>query len=358
MWFLVVSTFGDRTEPDRTDHPLQWRVAMRRSLVTGGAGFLGSHLCARLVEDGHQVICLDNFQTGRVENVAHLLEGELARSFELVRHDVVEPYFAEVDEIYHLACPASPPRYQTNPVRTLKTAVLGTMNMLELARDTGARILISSTSEVYGEPLEHPQREEYWGHVNPVGKRSCYDEGKRCGEALAVAYAEQQGVDARLVRIFNTYGPRMQEDDGRVVPTFIQQALRGEPLTVYGDGQQTRSLCYQSDLIEGLVAMMGSPDGVGPVNLGNPTEMTVLQIAEAIRELTGSRSAIEHRPLPSDDPTRRLPDITRARERLGWEPRVSLAEGLAATIEYFHARLPARGNGKRARARTKLALFQ
>jgi UDP-glucuronate decarboxylase len=251
-------------------------------------------------------------------------------------------------------------RYQHNPIRTLQTAVLGTMNMLQLARDTGARILISSTSEIYGEPLAHPQREEHWGHVNPIGKRACYDEGKRCGEAFAVAFREHQGVDARLVRIFNTYGPRMQEDDGRVVPSFIQQALRGEPLTVFGDGSQTRSLCYQSDLIEGLVAMMQAPDEAGPVNLGNPHEMTVLQIAEVIRELTGSRSEIEHGPLPSDDPTRRLPDITRARARLGWEPRVGLAEGLAATIEYFRGRLPARTNGKRARApaRAKLALFE
>jgi UDP-glucuronate decarboxylase len=329
-----------------------------RSLVTGGAGFLGSHLCTRLVEDGHHVICLDNFQTGRVENVAHLLGGELARGFELIRHDVVDPYFVEVDEIYHLACPASPIRYQHNPVRTLKTAVLGTMNMLELARDTGARILISSTSEIYGEPLVHPQHEAHWGHVNPIGKRSCYDEGKRCGEALAVAYATHQGVDARLVRIFNTYGPRMQEDDGRVVPSFIHQALRGEPLTVFGDGRQTRSLCYQSDLIEGLLAMMRAPDEAGPVNLGNPTEMTVLEIAELILELTGSSSRIEHRPLPSDDPTRRLPDISRARERLGWEPRVSPAEGIAATIEYFRERLPFRGNGRHVAAPSSLALFE
>jgi UDP-glucuronate decarboxylase len=330
---------------------------MRRSLVTGGAGFLGSHLCTRLVEDGHHVICLDNFQTGRVENVAHLMEGELARSFELIRHDAVEPYFAEIDEIYHLACPASPPRYQHNPVRTLKTAVLGTMNMLELARDTGARILISSTSEIYGEPLVHPQREDHWGHVNPIGKRSCYDEGKRCGEALAVAYAQHHGVDARLVRIFNTYGPRMQEDDGRVVPTFIQQALRGEPLTVYGDGLQTRSLCYQSDLIEGLVAMMRAENERGPVNLGNPTELTVLRVAQIILELTGSCSPIERHPLPADDPTRRLPDIARARARLGWAPRVALPDGLAETIEYFRARLPSRGNGRRAPVRAKLELY-
>jgi UDP-glucuronate decarboxylase len=331
---------------------------MRRSLVTGGAGFLGSHLCTRLVEDGHRVICIDNFQTGRVENVAHLMEGEHSRRFELVRHDVIEPYFAEVDEIYHLACPASPPRYQHNPVRTLKTAVLGTMNLLELARDTGARILISSTSEIYGEPLEHPQREEHWGHVNPIGKRSCYDEGKRCGEAFAVAYAKQQNVDARIVRIFNTYGPRMQEDDGRVVPSFIHQALRGEPLTVYGDGQQTRSLCYQSDLIEGLLAMMRAPDEAGPVNLGNPTEMTVVQIANLVLQLTGSKSEIVFRPLPADDPTRRMPDITRARERLGWQPRVSLADGLAETIDYFRLRQPVRRNGRRAPVTAKLAVLE
>lgn len=331
---------------------------MPRCLVTGGAGFLGSHLCTRLLEEGHHVICLDNFYTGRLENVAHLMEGEYARSFELVRHDVVEPYYAEVDEIYHLACPASPVHYQRNPVRTLKTSVLGTMNLLELAAQTSARILISSTSEIYGEPQVHPQREEYWGHANPIGPRSCYDEGKRCGEAFAVAYAKQNGVDARIVRIFNTYGPRMQEDDGRVVSNFIGQALRGRPLTVYGTGTQTRSLCYQSDLIEGLVAMMALASDPGPVNLGNPMEMTVREIANLVLELTGSASPIDHRPLPGDDPTRRLPDISRARALLGWDPRVTPAEGIARTIEYYRARLPARGNGMpRTPSRSRLALI-
>jgi UDP-glucuronate decarboxylase len=286
------------------------------------------------------------------------MEGEYARSFELVRHDVVEPYYAEVDEIYHLACPASPVHYQRNPVRTLKTSVLGTMNLLELAAQTGARILISSTSEIYGEPQVHPQREEYWGHANPIGPRSCYDEGKRCGEALAVAYAKQSGVDIRIVRIFNTYGPRMQEDDGRVVSNFINQALRGRPLTVYGTGMQTRSLCYQSDLIEGLVAMMSLSSDPGPVNLGNPTEMTVKQIAELVLELTGSASPIDHRPLPGDDPTRRMPDISRARALLGWEPRITPADGIARTIEYYRARLPVRGNGMfRSMPRSRLALM-
>ena len=317
-----------------------------RCLVTGGAGFLGSHLCTRLVEEGHDVICLDNFFTGRGENVGHLIE---ARTFELVRHDVVDRFYAEVDRIYHLACPASPVHYQHNPVRTLKTAVLGTMNMLELAQETGARILLSSTSEVYGEPEVHPQREDYWGHVNPIGKRSCYDEGKRCGEALAVAYAARGDVHVRIVRIFNTYGPRMHEADGRVVSNFINQALRGDPLTIYGDGSQTRSFCYQSDLIDGLIRMMELPSDPGPVNLGNPTELAVREIAELVLELTGSTSPLELKPLPADDPTRRRPDIARARRVLGWEPRVGLREGLQETIEYYRARLPARkGNGVHA----------
>jgi UDP-glucuronate decarboxylase len=327
-----------------------------RSLVTGGAGFLGSHLCTRLVEEGHHVICLDNFFTGRSENVRHLLEGPQARNFELVRHDVVDRYYAEVDQIYHLACPASPVHYQHNPVRTLKTAVVGTMNMLELAQQTGARVLLSSTSEIYGEPEVHPQREDYWGHANPIGKRSCYDEGKRCGEALAVAYAAHHGVQARIVRIFNTYGPRMHEDDGRVISNFINQALRGKAITIYGDGTQTRSLCYQTDLIEGLLKMMALPTDPGPVNLGNPIEMTVREVAELVLELTGSASVIEHHALPSDDPTRRRPDITRARKLLGWEPRVSPAQGIAETIEYYRARLPARsGNGHHSPARTSTA---
>jgi UDP-glucuronate decarboxylase len=322
---------------------------MRRILITGGAGFLGSHLCTRLLEEGHRVICLDNFHTGHRENIDHLLTGDHARNFDLVRHDVVEPYYTEVDEIYHLACPASPVHYQNNSVRTLKTAVVGTMNMLELAQQTGARILIASTSEIYGEPVVHPQREDYWGHANPIGKRSCYDEGKRCGEALAVAYAKHHHVSTRVVRIFNTYGPRMQEEDGRVVSNFINQALAGRPLTIYGDGSQTRSLCYQSDLLEGLVAMMQLGVDPGPINLGNPEEMTVRQIAELILELTGSHSPIEHRELPSDDPTRRRPDITKARRILRWEPKVSVAEGLARTIEYYRGRLPSqRGNGHRS----------
>jgi UDP-glucuronate decarboxylase len=309
---------------------------MRRILVTGGAGFLGSHLCTRLIEQGHHVIALDNFYTGRPENVAHLA----SRSFELVRHDVVEKFYAEVDEIYHLACPASPVHYQHNPVRTLKVSVLGTMNMLELAAQTGARILITSTSEIYGEPEMHPQREDYWGHANPIGKRSCYDEGKRCGEALTVAYAAQNGVQTRLVRIFNTYGPRMHEDDGRVISNFINQALREQPLTVYSDGKQTRSLCYVSDLIGGLMAMMALPTDPGPVNLGNPHEMTVREIAELVLQLTGSTSSLEFRPRPADDPTRRRPDISKAKRILDWEPRVPVTEGLRETIEYYRSRMP------------------
>jgi UDP-glucuronate decarboxylase len=330
---------------------------MRRTLITGGAGFLGSHLCTRLLEEGHHVICLDNFYTGHPENVGHLVNGDHARYFELVRHDVVDPYYLEVDEIYHLACPASPAHYQHNSVRTLKTAVVGTMNMLELAQQTGARILIASTSEIYGEPEVHPQREDYWGHSNPIGKRSCYDEGKRCGEALAVAYAAQRQVSTRIVRIFNTYGPRMHEEDGRVVSNFINQALAGRPLTIYGDGSQTRSLCYQSDLIDGLVAMMQLGVDPGPINLGNPEEMTVLQIAELILRLTGSRSPIEHRELPADDPTRRRPDIAKARRILRWEPRVPVSEGLAQTIEYYRARLPSRtGNGHDTTTRRRAAV--
>jgi UDP-glucuronate decarboxylase len=327
-----------------------------RSLVTGGAGFLGSHLCTRLIDEGHHVICVDNFFTGRLENVAHLLDGPRAHSFELVRHDVVDRFYTEVDEIFHLACPASPVHYQANPVRTLKTAVLGTMNMLELARDTGARVLLSSTSEIYGEPAVHPQREDYWGHCNPTGKRSCYDEGKRCGEALAIAYGMQNDVDARIVRIFNTYGPRMHEEDGRVVSNLINQALRNRPLTIYGDGSQTRSLCYQSDLIEGLIAMMRHGSSPGPVNLGNPVELTILDIARRILAQTKSRAELEFRPLPSDDPTRRCPDISRARAVLGWEPKVSLDDGLAATIAYYRERHQVKkGLASIARARSAVA---
>jgi UDP-glucuronate decarboxylase len=295
-----------------------------------------------LLDDGHHVICLDNFYTGRVENVVHLLEGPHARNFEVVRHDVVDRFYMEVDQIFHLACPASSVAYQANPVRTLKTAVLGTMNVLELARDTGARILLASTSGVYGEPTTHPQPEDYWGQANPIGKRSCYDEGKRCAEAMAVAYTTQNRVDVRVVRIFNTYGPRMYEVDGRVVARLIGQALRNKPLTIYGDGTQTRSLCYQSDLIEGLIKMMAHGTDPGPVNLGNPAELTMLELARRILAHTKSRSEIELRPLPADDPTRRCPDITRARCVLGWEPQVSLDEGLLATVAYYRDRRQAR----------------
>jgi UDP-glucuronate decarboxylase len=313
---------------------------MRRILITGGAGFLGSYLCSRSVENGDHVICLDNFYTGHPENVAHLQRGPYASRFELVRHDVVDRYYAEVDEIYHLACPASPPHYQRNPVRTLKTAVIGTMNVLELAQATRARLLIASTSEIYGDPEMHPQQEDYWGRVNSVGPRACYDEGKRCGEALATAYAEQHGVDVRIARIFNTYGPRMDEHDGRVVSNFVTQALRNEPITIYGDGSQTRSLCFCSDLIEGLTRLMATPADPGPVNLGNPEELTVREIADLVRELAGSTSPLDYRPLPSDDPTRRRPDISKARRVLDWAPRVSAADGLARTIEYFRGLLP------------------
>jgi UDP-glucuronate decarboxylase len=321
---------------------------MRRALITGGAGFLGSHLCARLVDAGYHVLCLDNFYTGHADNVAQLQTGPHAHRFDLIRHDVVDRYYAEVDEIYHLACPASPPHYQRNPVRTLKTAVIGTMNVLELAQATGARVLIASTSEIYGEPELHPQREDYWGHVNPIGKRACYDEGKRCGEALTVAYAAQHGVDVRVARIFNTYGPRMHEEDGRVISNFIAQALRDEPITIYGDGSQTRSLCFYADLIEGLVRLMERPRDPGPVNLGNPEELTVRQIAELVRELSGSRSELVYRPLPSDDPTRRRPDITKARRVLGWEPRVSAADGIARTIEHLRGVLRVRSSNGHA----------
>ena len=322
---------------------------MRHTLVTGGAGFLGSHLCTRLLEAGHRVTCVDNFYTGSPTNVVHLMTGPYARHFELVRQDVVDPFYVEVDEIYHLACPASPQHYQRNPVRTLKTAVLGTLNALEVALRTGARVLIASTSEVYGEPEVHPQREDYRGNVSLTGKRSCYDEGKRCGEALAAAYAAQHGVQTRIARIFNTYGPRMHEEDGRIVTNFITQALRDEPITLYGDGSQTRSLCYQSDLVAGLVALMAIPTDPGPVNLGNPEEMTVRDIAMLVLQLAGSHSTIETRPLPPDDPMRRRPDIAKARRVLGWEPRVPAREGIAETVEYYRKRLPVRVTPSRTR---------
>jgi UDP-glucuronate decarboxylase len=306
-------------------------------LVTGGSGFLGSHLCERLLTDGHEVVCLDNFFTGTRANVEHLLDNH---RFELMRHDVTDPLTLEVDQVFHLACPASPIHYQRNPVRTIRTAVQGTLNMLALARDAHARILIASTSEVYGDPVEHPQRETYWGNVNPIGPRACYDEGKRCAEALAVSYATQFGVEVRIARIFNTYGPRMHENDGRVVSNFAVQALRNEAITVYGEGQQTRSFCFVSDLIEGFTRLMASKHGVEPVNLGNPREITVLELAEMARSLSKSRSEIIKAPLPKDDPTRRRPDITRAQKLLdGWAPRVGLEEGLAATIADFKRRL-------------------
>ena len=283
------------------------------------------------------MVCLDNFFTGSRANIEHLLDHH---RFELVRHDVTEPITMEVDQVYHLACPASPIHYQRNPVRTIRTAVEGTLNMLDLAREVRARILIASTSEVYGDPIEHPQRESYWGNVNPIGPRACYDEGKRCAEALAVSYARQYSVEVRIVRIFNTYGPRMHENDGRVVSNFVVQALRGEPITVYGEGEQTRSFCYVSDLLEGFTRLMASEHGVDPVNLGNPRETTVLELAEMIKRLAKSKSEIIKAPLPKDDPTRRKPDIARAQKLLdNWGPQVSLEEGLAATIEDFRRRL-------------------
>jgi len=308
----------------------------RRVLVTGGAGFLGSHLCERLVADGCDVICLDNFFTGRRENLDRLWG---SHAFELLRHDVTEAMTLEVDEIYHLACPASPVHYQRNPVRTIRTGVVGTANMLDVARDARARILIASTSEVYGDPAVHPQPEEYWGHVNPIGSRACYDESKRCAEALAVSYARQYATEVRIVRIFNTFGPRLAMDDGRVISNFIVQALRGEPLTIYGDGAQTRSFCYVSDLIEGLLLLMKSDLNAQPINIGNPGEFTMRELAEKVLSLTGSRSEVVYRPLPQDDPKQRRPDISRARKLLGWEPRVPLEEGLRHTIEYFRERL-------------------
>jgi UDP-glucuronate decarboxylase len=312
----------------------------KRILVTGGAGFLGSHLCERLVTGGAQVICLDNFFTGTRDNVSHLLSNP---HFELVRHDVEHPLTMEVDEIYHLACPASPIHYQRNPVRTIRTAVQGTLNLLDVARESNARILIASTSEIYGDPVQHPQTEGYWGNVNPIGVRACYDEGKRCAEALATSYVRQFGTQVRIARIFNTYGPRLHQADGRVVSNFVVQALRGQPITVYGDGSQTRSFCYVSDLIDGFVRLMVSTQVADPVNLGNPRETSMLDLAELVRRLTGSSSEIIRAPLPKDDPVRRNPDISKAREQLGWEPKVSLEQGLTETIEYFRRFLSSAG---------------
>lgn len=306
------------------------------TLITGGAGFIGSHLCERLVAAGEEVLCLDNFRTGSKDNIRHLLDRP---NFELLRHDVWLPIYLEVDRIYNLACPASPVHYQNDPVATTKTAVLGAINMLGLAKRRRARILQASTSEVYGDPKVHPQPEEYWGYVNPVGPRACYDEGKRCAETLFFDYHRAAQVEIRVIRIFNTYGPRMHMRDGRVVSNFIVSALRGEPITLYGDGSQTRSFCYVDDLVEGMLAMMKQDVEVGPINLGNPSECTVRELAETVLRLTKSKSRIEFRPLPQDDPVRRQPDITKARKALGWSPTVTLEDGLTRTIDYFRGLL-------------------
>ena len=300
-------------------------IDQKRILVTGGAGFIGSHLCERLLEDGHDVLCVDNFFTGAKSNIAHLLMNPL---FELSRHDLVNPIFLEVDEIYNLACPASPIHYQYNPVKTVKTSVMGAINMLGLAKRVKAKILQASTSEVYGNPQEHPQTEAYWGHVNPIGPRSCYDEGKRCAETLFFDYHRQHKLKIKVARIFNTYGPQMHPDDGRVVSNFIVQALKGEPITIFGDGSQTRSFCYISDMVDALIMLMNTPDSfIGPINLGNPDEFTILELAEFILELTNSNSEIVLKPLPQDDPVRRQPNISLAKEKLGWSPKVTLREG-------------------------------
>jgi UDP-glucuronate decarboxylase len=310
-------------------------IARGRVLVTGGSGFIGSHLCERLLNDGFDVLCVDNYYSSTKDNIAHLTDNP---RFELLRHDVTFPLYVEVDQIYHLACPASPIHYQRDPVQTTKTAVHGSINMLGLAKRTGARILFTSTSEVYGDPLVHPQSEDYWGNVNPIGPRACYDEGKRAAETLFFDYKRQHNVDIKVVRLFNTYGPRMHPRDGRVVSNFVMSALTGSPLTVYGDGSQTRSFCYVDDLIDGLIAMMNSGDDVsGPINLGNPGEFTIAELADLVLATTGAEAGIEYRPLPQDDPIRRQPDITRAREILGWAPTVALADGLQETIAYFRS---------------------
>jgi UDP-glucuronate decarboxylase len=311
-----------------------------RILVTGGAGFIGSHLCRRLLRDGHEVLCLDNLFTGRKDTISHLLDDH---RFELIRHDVTQPILLEIDRIFNLACPASPIHYQYNPVKTIKTSVLGTIHMLGLAKRVKARILQASTSEVYGDPLTHPQAEEYWGNVNPIGLRSCYDEGKRVAETLMMDYHRQNAVDIRIVRIFNTYGPHMALNDGRVVSNFIVQALRGEDITVYGDGQQTRSFCYVDDLVEGMIRFMECEGFTGPMNLGNPAETSILEFATRIIDLTGSTSRIVFKPLPSDDPRQRQPDISRAKATLGWEPQTDIETGLKKTIEYFFSVLAKEG---------------
>jgi UDP-glucuronate decarboxylase len=309
----------------------------KRILVTGGAGFLGSHLCERLLNEGHDVVCLDNYFTGQKQNVVHLLKHPF---FEMVRHDVTMPFYVEADEIYNLACPASPIHYQFNPIKTVKTSVMGAINMLGLAKRIRAKVLQASTSEVYGDPEVHPQTEEYWGHVNPIGERACYDEGKRAAETLFVNYHKQNGVRIKIVRIFNTFGPRMHPNDGRVVSNFIVQALQNKDITIYGEGTQTRSFCYVDDMIEGLIRMMNTGNEItGPINLGNPGEFTILELAEKIISLTGSSSKIVYMPLPSDDPMQRQPDISKARTILGWEPKYPLEEGLVKTIQYFRETL-------------------
>ncbi|HTB63295.1 MAG TPA: UDP-glucuronic acid decarboxylase family protein [Opitutales bacterium] len=310
-----------------------------RILVTGGAGFLGSHLCDRLINEGHEVACLDNLFTGRKSNIAHLLPNP---RFEFIRHDVVDPIKIEVDQIYNLACPASPVHYQHNPIKTVKTSVMGAINVLGLAKRVGARVFQASTSEVYGDPEVHPQPEQYWGHVNPIGIRSCYDEGKRCAETLFFDYHRQNKVDIRVVRIFNTYGPRMLPDDGRVVSNFIVQALRGDPITIYGEGKQSRAFCYVDDLIEGFIRLMNQDKVIGPINIGNPGEFTMLELAEKVLAETKSRSKLTFKPLPGDDPKQRRPDITLAKKHLGWEPKVPLDAGLKKTVAYFRALLKAK----------------
>ena len=313
-------------------------IAKGRVLVTGGAGFIGSHLCERLLGEGYDVLCVDNYYSSTKDNIAHLADNP---RFEILRHDVTFPLYVEVDEIYHLACPASPIHYQRDPVQTTKTAVHGSINMLGLAKRTGARILTTSTSEVYGDPTVHPQSEDYWGNVNPIGPRACYDEGKRAAETLFFDYHRQHGLEIKVARLFNTYGPRMHPHDGRVVSNFVVSALANKPLTVYGEGSQTRSFCYVDDLIDGLIALMKSDAQVtGPINLGNPGEFTIAELADLVIEQTGTSGGIEYRPLPQDDPVRRQPDITRAKEILGWQPSIALRDGLERTIEYFRAALP------------------
>lgn len=309
---------------------------MKRILVTGGAGFVGSHLCERLINDGHEVICLDNYFTGNKKNIEHLLDNHF---FELVRHDITEPFYAEVDEIYNLACPASPIHYQYNPIKTIKTSVMGAINTLGLAKRVNARILQASTSEVYGDPKVHPQKESYWGNVNPIGIRSCYDEGKRCAETLFMDYHNQNNVKIKIIRIFNTYGPRMNSDDGRVVSNFIVQALKGEDITIFGDGKQTRSFQFIDDLVEGMIRMMNSEDDfLGPVNLGNPNEFTMIELAKKVLKITNSKSKIVHLDLPKDDPRQRQPDISLAKIKLNdWQPEIQLEEGLKKTIKYFQS---------------------